>query len=389
MKEKINQKGFIKVSLLIAFIIGILFISGGSYFGYVQFKNYQVKKAEKEKQAQELFEAQQKSLEEAKKEIENLKDQQSTQAEQLNLKENINTDLANAEIIAKIKPAVVYVETIYGAGSGMIIGKDGYILTNAHVTKGAMSIKIYLSSGESFPVEKIATNEDADIALLRINTNNLPVVELNDSNKANPGDEVFTFGYPFGIKGDVSFKEGTISRRLTTNNTTYLETSAEIHPGNSGGPLVNRQGKVIGINTGKIGESINGVLLGESIKFAIPINIASNLIPTLKLSEKSVTTLTSDCSLQKAKGFITIYSNLPSPQKIVPSSRFLSAQGLIFRIDENILVPANGNITVSVTADNFGSEYKIGPSTFSMPGFVGTEKYTKIYGQSYQSMSCD
>ncbi len=96
------------------------------------------------------------------------------------------------------------------------------------------------------------------------------------------GDDVFTLGYPFGLEGDVSFKEGTISRRISSNDTTYLETSAEIHPGNSGGPLVNKYGEVIGINTASYGQTIEGVIIGEAIKFAIPINIAKDIIPELK-----------------------------------------------------------------------------------------------------------
>ena len=96
------------------------------------------------------------------------------------------------------------------------------------------------------------------------------------------GDDVFTLGYPFGLEGDVSFKEGTISRRISDGDTTYLETSAEIHPGNSGGPLVNKYGEVVGVNTMAYGESIGGVSVGETIKFAISINTAKNLIPELK-----------------------------------------------------------------------------------------------------------
>jgi len=386
------QKGFIQIPILIGVIIGVLIISAGGYFGYIKFKDYQIEKEklarevenlqqDKEKQQADEQNKQETELEKLKEEIESLKKQQENNVAK-------DTDLTNAEIIKKIRPAVVYIETPYGAGSGIIIEDDGYILTNAHVVKETGLIKIYLLDSRVFDVTRMATDENSDIAILKINANNLPVVEFGDSDKAQQGDEIFTFGYPFGIKGDVSFKEGTISRRLTEKGVTYIEVSAEIHPGNSGGPLVNRFGKVIGINTGKFGDSISGVLLGEAIKFAIPINIATNLIPHLKSNTKDFSSFTG-CTFNKARGFITVFSSLDVPQKMIASTRFVSPSGLIFRIDENILVPAFGQITVSVTANETGPEYKIGPTTFSIPGFIGTERYTKLYGRSYQSMTCD
>jgi hypothetical protein len=93
---------------------------------------------------------------------------------------------------------------------------------------------------------------------------------------------VYTLGYPFGIKGEVSFKDGTVSRRTTIEGGTYIETSAEIHPGNSGGPLVNDSGQVVGINVAMLGQSVNGVNLGETIKLAIPINLAKAFIASLE-----------------------------------------------------------------------------------------------------------
>ncbi len=208
------------------------------------------------------------------------------------------TKLTNAEIIKKVKPAVVYVETDDGAGSGMIISADGYVLTNAHVVKGFTNVQISLSDESIVNGIVVGRDEDIDVALVKINRTQLKPAILGDSDRIEQGDEVFTLGFPFGIKGDVSFKEGTISRRLEK----YLETSAEIHPGNSGGPLVNRNGQVVGINTAMFGKSISGVSLGETIKLAIPINIAKSLIEELKagrniLSQKSSPNYT-DASLQ-------------------------------------------------------------------------------------------
>jgi len=192
--------------------------------------------------------------------------------------------LSNSQIIKKVKPVVVYIETDAGTGSGMIISSDGFILTNAHVVSGVSNAKIKLSDERLFIGSVIGRDEKIDLAILKIKGANFPTVILGDSsaNILKQGDEVFSFGYPFGLKGDVSFKEGTISRRQTYEGITYLETSAEVHPGNSGGPLVNRFAQVVGVNTQAVGSGVGGVLVGGSIKFALPINLVRGLIPKLK-----------------------------------------------------------------------------------------------------------
>ena len=192
------------------------------------------------------------------------------------------TTLSNKKIISKMKPAVVYIETTDSAGSGMILSQDGYILTNAHVVYDTSTAKIKLSDGRVFTASVVGRDENIDLAVLKIDGSNFPNVKLGDSDNGAQGDEVFTLGYPFGLEGDVSFKEGTISRTISDKSATYLETSAEIHPGNSGGPLVNKYGEVIGINTASLGSSLKGVVIGETIKLAIPVNVAISLIPDLK-----------------------------------------------------------------------------------------------------------
>ena len=190
--------------------------------------------------------------------------------------------LTNREIIAKVKPAVVYIVTPKGSGSGMIIDIGGHILTNAHVVSGVSNAEIKLSDTRSFTASVLGRDEQVDLAILKIEGVNFTFVKFGDSDAIEQGDEVFTLGYPFGLEGDVSFKEGTISRRLVEGGFSYLETSAEIHPGNSGGPLVNIYGEVVGINTATLGRSIGGVNLGETIKLAIPTNFANGVIPSLK-----------------------------------------------------------------------------------------------------------
>jgi len=190
--------------------------------------------------------------------------------------------LSNTEIVAKVKPATVYIETTEGSGSGMIIDAEGYILTNAHVVAGVSTAKVKLSDGQLYSAEVKGRDEIIDVAILKISGQNFSFVTFGNSDEIAQGNNVYTLGFPFGLGGDVSFKEGTISRRISDGDTTYLETSAEIHPGNSGGPLVNHFGEVVGINSAGFGESIKGVTIGETIKLAIPINVAKGLIPDLK-----------------------------------------------------------------------------------------------------------
>jgi len=209
------------------------------------------------------------------------------------------TKLTNAEIIKKVKPAVVYVETKEGSGSGMIISSDGYIITNAHVVKGATDVKVSLPNESPMDGVVVGRDENVDLALVKINPENgilneipnpvgktgkpiMTPVAFGNSDTLAQGDNVFALGYPFGIKGDASFTAGVVSRLLTASSTKYIEMSVEIHPGNSGGPLVDQYGQVVGINTATFGNVIGGIQVGETIKLAIPINTASIIISKLK-----------------------------------------------------------------------------------------------------------
>ena len=186
--------------------------------------------------------------------------------------------LTNKKIIAIVKPAVVYLETDSGSGSGMIFDNSrGFILTNAHVVSGTNQVRAILSDGRILIGTVIGRDEIKDLAVVQIQANGLSYVEFGNSDSVEQGDQIFTLGYPFGLEGDVSFKEGTISRRVNFNGVSYIEISAEIHPGNSGGPLVDDTGKVIGINSLAVGSGSTGAL-----RFAIPINDAKLLIPELE-----------------------------------------------------------------------------------------------------------
>jgi serine protease Do len=164
-------------------------------------------------------------------------------------------------------------------GSGFIIDKDGYIITNNHVVDGADDIKVRLADGREFKAKVIGRDQRTDLALIKILSlfKDLPVLPLGDSDKIRVGDWVLAAGNPFGLENTVT--QGILSakgRELGEGPfDTFLQTDAPINPGNSGGPLVNVRGEVIGINAAIIAA-------GQGIGFATPINIAKKVVPVLK-----------------------------------------------------------------------------------------------------------
>ena len=202
----------------------------------------------------------------------------------------VSTDgkLSATEIYKTVSPSVVgVVQYQYatsfepsGSGSGIIISEDGYILTNAHVIKGASAVKVVLYNEEEYEAKVIGSDAQTDIAVLKIEANNLTVAKLGDSTQVEVGETVYAIGNPGGLSLQSSFTDGIISgvdRLVTTSDNTYamtvLQTNAAINPGNSGGALVNEYGQVIGITSSKL---VN--VDYEGIGFAIPTNTALPVI---------------------------------------------------------------------------------------------------------------
>lgn len=172
-------------------------------------------------------------------------------------------------------------------GSGFVISPDGYILTNNHLVEDANKITVKLADGKEFEAETIGRDRDTDVAVVKIDADDLPTLELADSDAIEVGEWVVAIGNPFGLShtvtaGIVSAK-GRGGFRLTEFEN-YIQTDAAINPGNSGGPLLNLDGKVVGMNTFIISRS--GGFMG--IGFAIPINIAKSVYPQLVESGKVV-----------------------------------------------------------------------------------------------------
>src|SRR5512132_585683 len=176
---------------------------------------------------------------------------------------------------------------VQSEGSGFIVRPDGYILTNVHVIEDADKIDVKLRDGREFPARVVGTDEKTDIAVVKIDAKDLPVIPLGDSDAVRVGQFAFAIGAPFKL--DYTFTYGVVSGKgrsklLQTGGysiSDYLQTDASINPGNSGGPLCDIDGKVIGMNT-----LING--MNRGLGFAIPINMAKEIGAELIAGHKIV-----------------------------------------------------------------------------------------------------
>jgi S1-C subfamily serine protease len=171
-------------------------------------------------------------------------------------------------------------QTERGSGSGFVLRKDGVILTNAHVVEDADQVRVKLKDGRSFAGKVMGQDPLTDVAVIKIETTELPIVPIGNSDQLQPGEWAIAIGNPLGLDNSVTV--GIISatgRRssdvgVSDKRVGFIQTDAAINPGNSGGPLLNGKGEVIGMNTAIIGNA-------QGLGFAIPINTASRLAQQL------------------------------------------------------------------------------------------------------------
>ena len=168
----------------------------------------------------------------------------------------------------------------HGQGTGFIISKDGYIVTNNHVVRGADELTVKLADGRQFTGKVIGQDDKTDVAVIKINATNLMPIELGDSDAMQVGEWVLAVGSPFGLEQTVT--AGIISAKGRgnvgiTDYEDFLQTDAAINPGNSGGPMVNMQGQVVGINTAIASRSGGSAGVG----FAIPSNMVKGVAESL------------------------------------------------------------------------------------------------------------
>jgi serine protease Do len=187
-------------------------------------------------------------------------------------------------------------QTQRSLGSGFIVDREGYILTNRHVIEGADDISVTLSNQRpgADPYEAKLVGKDArtDVALLKIvPKGDLTVLRLGDSDSTEPGEWVMAIGNPFGLGGNsvtvgvVSFKGRNLTLGVRGTGVDMIQTDAAINPGNSGGPLLNTRGEVVGINTMIV---TGGLQQSAGVGFAVPINVAKEILPQLRDKGKVV-----------------------------------------------------------------------------------------------------
>lgn len=270
--------------------------------------------------------------------------------------------LSATEAYNKVAPAAVVVSTksvtqgyfmqtqeVEGIGSGFIINEEGYILTNYHVIQGAQEISVTLSNDVTTTAQVVNYDENQDVAMIKITDESVEIpatVELGDSDALQPGEEVIAIGTPLSTELSSTVTKGIISATsrsvavesgVTMN---LLQTDAAINAGNSGGPLVNTKGEVVGINSSKIsGEAVEG------IGFSIPINDIKDKIESLSkpILNLGISVRTIDESLSKQL-------NMEQGLYIVEVTEFSSAEKAGLKAGD-IIVKADG--TRITTFDEF------------------------------------
>ncbi len=200
-----------------------------------------------------------------------------------------------AAVLNQVQPAVVSIQTQsmsldnllapavqQGAGTGFIVSADGKIVTNDHVIDGAQQVQVTLANGSTKSAKVLGADPSADLAVLKIDAQGLPTVRLGDSSAVHVGDPVVAIGNALALKGGPTVTDGIVSaldRTISEENgvrlQNVLQTDAAINPGNSGGPLVDSQGRVVGINTAVAGQA-------QNIGFAISIDQAKQDLKDLE-----------------------------------------------------------------------------------------------------------
>lgn len=171
-------------------------------------------------------------------------------------------DQAGTQLVEQVSPSVVLIRTRNSEGSGVIFRQDGYIITNAHVVQGTQTVDVYFHDGKTSKGKVTVDNNDSfnDIAVVKVERTGLPAADFADSTLVKPGQIAVAFGAPFGLQESVSF--GHVSavgrsnfipdRTVSLGSRVYnnmIQTDAAINPGNSGGPLLDSQGRLLGMNT--------------------------------------------------------------------------------------------------------------------------------------------
>jgi serine protease Do len=196
-------------------------------------------------------------------------------------------------------------QPVRGEGSGFIVSPDGYILTNAHVVQNADEVTVKTTDRREYTAKVVGVDEQTDVAVLKIDAENLPTVRLGDPEKLRPGEWVVAIGSPFGFENSVTAGIVSATSRAMPggNYTPFIQTDVAVNPGNSGGPLFNMNGEVVGINS-QIYSRTGGYM---GVSFAIPINVANDvkdqLIKTGRVTRSRIGIGIQDVTAQLAESF--------------------------------------------------------------------------------------
>ena len=189
-----------------------------------------------------------------------------------------------------VNPSVVAVVTYSdyqtASGTGVIVSSDGYVVTNFHVVEGGNTCYVLLYSGLRYEAKLVGYDEESDLAVLKIEEEGLPAAEFGSSDRLTVGDTVYAIGNPLGLELRGTFTDGMVSainRDVDVEGTTMtlIQTNAALNSGNSGGPLINAYGQVVGINTIKMVASYADEAAVEGLGFAIPSSTVAHIVNSL------------------------------------------------------------------------------------------------------------
>ncbi len=288
-----------------------------------------------------------------------------------NLYERLNPSVVNIEIVSGVHSAL-NMDIVDSSGSGFVLDTNGHIITNAHVARDAEEIIVTFYNGLVAQAELIGYDDYSDLAVIKVNPERLPLypVELGDSNTLKVGQRVIAIGNPFGLKGSMTVgivsalgrslpsAELLDSRYDRYSNPSIIQVDAAVNPGNSGGPLLDSYGRVVGINTAIRTDS--GIFQG--IAFAVPVNTARRVIPQLiekgaaEYSWLGISSLPTDggysvAALADELGFPVRYgiliSNVAADSPAARAglragSETVEVRGIPVVIDSDIIVAING-----------------------------------------------
>ena len=264
------------------------------------------------------------------------------------------TTLAIADVVELARAGVVRIDGETAGGSGFVIDSAGHILTNEHVIEGQSRLTVVFDDGSKLTPRVIASDETRDIALLKVDPARQLTV-LRFATNVREGDEVVALGYPLDLLESITITKGIVSALRTSTGVSYIQTDAALNPGNSGGPLLNLKGEVVGMNTSGRDDA-DGI--GFAIKFDVLASRATVMkrgsesvptpMPTVKVTPTRVPQFTfgprnGSIELDPLDGFIDEYETFVALENGIVEAKFLNpyssqggqwSSGFMFRIDE-------------------------------------------------------